>query len=155
MVMGGFLAGCADAPPEEAPPAAEAPAPAAPAGPDVSAATTIPGESLQGDPGPYVGQLVRLEGLSVTSPLGTQGFWLELPNRNPFLVSISDDARARGAAAGTGQRVNVVGTIVSMNDSILTAWTTAARINEGDRLAAEFASHFLEAQTIEVAPGMD
>lgn len=110
----------------------------------------IPGDALQVDPGVYQGKVITVEGLMVASMLGTQGFWLELPNKNPFLVSLSDNARAQGIPLNAGQTINVSGTIHPMGDSVLTAWSTAGRIGEGDRLAAEFATHFLEAQSIEV-----
>lgn len=115
------------------------------AGEYVGAATTIAGEDIQLDPSPYEGQEVRLAGLAVASPLGTQGFWLELPNKNPFLISMSEAVKAEGLNAVPGQTAEVVGTIYAMSDSVLTAWTSSGAVGEGDRLAAEFATHYLEA----------
>jgi hypothetical protein len=113
----------------------------------------VPGEDLQGDPSPYDGMVVTVQGLSVASRLGTQGFWLELPNKNPFLVSMSEAVKAEGITVNTGQTVTVSGTIYAMGDSVLDAWSKAGSIGEGDRLAAEFATHFLEAQQVRVRDG--
>jgi hypothetical protein len=115
--------------------------------------TLVPGEDLQVDPSPYVGMTIKVEGLTVASGLGTQGFWLELPNKNPFLVSMSEAVKAEGISVGPGQRVSVSGTIYAMGDSVLNAWSTSGAIGEGDRLAAEFATHFLEAQQVQASGG--
>ncbi len=112
----------------------------------------VSGEVLQTDPSPYTGQMVKVEGLYVTGTLGTQGYWLELPNKNPFLVSLSASARAQGVTASVGQTVTVTGMIVAMGDSVVNAWSTAMTIGEGERLAAEYATYFLEAQGIQVVP---
>ncbi len=119
----------------------------------VGAATTISGQDIQLDPSPYEGQEVRLTGLAVASPLGTQGFWLELPNKNPFLVSMSEAVKAEGLMVTPGENAEVVGTIHSMSDSVLTAWTSSGAMAEGDRLAAEFATHFLEATRVRFTAG--
>lgn len=110
----------------------------------------IPGDALQVDPGPYQGKRVTVEGLNIASMLGTQGFWMELPNKNPFLVSLSEAVKAEGLALTPGATVSVSGTIFAMGDSVLNAWSTAASIGEGDRLAAEFATHYLEAIQVRV-----
>lgn len=113
----------------------------------------IPGEALQTDPGMYSGKVVTVEGLSIASMLGTQGFWVELPNKNPFLVSLSEAVKAEGLSLSAGTSVTVSGTIYAMGDSVLNAWSTAAAIGEGDRLAAEFATHFMEAAQVQVGTG--
>lgn len=102
-------------------------------------------ELLQTDASPYVGRIVSMEDVEVASTLGTQGVWLDMPNGNPFLVSFSDSLRTAGVTLTSGQLATVTGTIVAMNDSIATAWVDAGTINQGDRLAAEFATHFLNA----------
>jgi len=116
-------------------------------------ATTITGEDIQLDPSPYDGQEVRLAGLAVASPLGTQGFWLELPNKNPFLVSMSEAVKAEGLTVTPGETAEVVGTIHAMSDSVLNAWTSSGAVAEGDRLAAEFATHYLEATRLRLTAG--
>ena len=51
----------------------------------LSGGTLVAATDIQTDATQYEGQEIRLEGLAVASGLGQQGFWLELPNRNPFL----------------------------------------------------------------------
>lgn len=110
-------------------------------------------EAIQMDASPYAGDTVLIEGQAVASRLGTQGFWLEMPNGNPFLVSFSDSMRTAGVEVTTGQEANVMGIITEMNDSVLTAWTETGAIGEGDRLAAEFATHFLDARQLQIVQG--
>lgn len=113
----------------------------------------VPGEALQTDPGIYEGQTVTVEGLNIASMLGSQGFWLELPNKNPFLVSMSEAVKAEGLSISAGGTVTVSGIVYAMGDSVLNAWSSAGSVGEGDRLAAEFATHYLEAQQVQVVAG--
>lgn len=112
------------------------------------AATDVDPASLQTGAADFAGQTVRLRDMSVVSRLGPKGFWVELPNRNPFLVRV---AGPDSATVQSGQTVTVVGQMVSMNDSILTDWVTTGAISEDQRLEAEFATEFLEAEQVSVA----
>ncbi len=122
---------------------------------DFGTATTVPGADLQTDPTPFEGQNIRVAGLTVASALGTQGFWLQLPNRNPFLVSMSEQVMAEGLDLSQGVPAIVIGVLYAVNDSVLTAWEGAGTITEGDKLAAEFATHFLEATEVVVGNAPD
>jgi hypothetical protein len=113
----------------------------------------ISGTSLQGDISGFVGATIRVDSLSVASGLGSQGFWLELPNKNPFLVSMSEAVKADGTTVSPGQQVSVVGTVHEMSDSVLDAWSNSGAIGEGDRLAAEFATHYIEATRVRTLKG--
>jgi hypothetical protein len=113
-------------------------------------ATSVMGVELQKDASPMVGKLVKVEPLPVASKLGTQGFWLELPNKNPFLVSLDDSLKADSISVRAGQKVTVVGTIRAMSDSAVNAWVSSGAIGEGDKLAAEFATHYLQAVHVQV-----
>jgi len=115
-------------------------------------AATIDPTNLQRDAAPYEGQEIRLVDLAVASMLGTQGFWIELPNGNPFLVSESEALMASAPMVATGELATVVGTVRPINDSVLTAWSGAGTIGDGDRLAAEFATHYLDATNVETKP---
>jgi hypothetical protein len=108
---------------------------------------------IQMDATPFEGQEIRLESVNVASLLGTQGFWLEMPNGNPFLVSLSDALMASGITVEPGSPATVEGVMTVMNDSTLTAWTEAGTIGEGDRIVAEFATHYIDAETVEVGAG--
>ena len=108
-------------------------------------------ERIQMDASGFEDRAIRLEGLPVASNLGTQGFWLEMPNGNPFLVSIGSEAEVEGSVE-PGVSVDVTGTVYAMNDSVLTVWTESESIGDGDRLAAEFATHFIEVLELRVVP---
>lgn len=120
---------------------------------DLAGVTTVSAADIQMDPSPFEGQDIRLAGLEVQSLLGTQGFWLGLPNGNPFLVSMSPEVMAEGVAVAQGNRATVTGRLYPMNDSTLNAWTEAATIQDNDRIVAEFATHYLEAVQVQVSGG--
>jgi hypothetical protein len=85
--------------------------------------------------------------------LGTQGFWLELPNKNPFLVSLDDSLIADSLKVPAGKNVEVVGLIMAMTDSVVNSWVKAGHISQGDKLAAQFATHYLQARHVDVQQG--
>jgi hypothetical protein len=114
---------------------------------------TLTPADIQSDATPYEGQEVRLQGATVASLLGTQGFWLETPSGNPFLVSLAPEVMASGTSVEPGASATVQGVVVTMSDSILTAWTEAGTIGEGDRIIAEFATHFIEATDVRSSGG--
>lgn len=120
---------------------------------EFASVTAVSGEDIQMDATPFEGQEIRLPTYVVSSALGTQGFWLEMPNGNPFLISLSAEVMADGTAAPQGSRATVVGTVYAMNDSTLTAWTEAGTIGDSDRIVAEFATHYIEAASVEVQGG--
>jgi hypothetical protein len=113
-------------------------------------AASVMGAELQRDASPLVGKLVKVEPLPLASKLGTQGFWLELPNKNPFLVSLDDSLKADSIPMQAGQKVTVVGTIRAMSDSAVSSWVSSGSIGEGDKLAAEFATYYLQAVHVQV-----
>jgi hypothetical protein len=108
---------------------------------------------IQMDASPFEGDDIRLEQVPVASTLGTQGYWLQMPNGNPFLISVSPDVQVEGGEIETGNDVWLTGRVTAVNDSVLNAWTEAGTIGDGDRLAAEFATHFIEVLQLRVAPG--
>lgn len=113
-----------------------------------SGTQTLTAADIQSDATPYEGQEVRLENVEVASLLGTQGFWLETPSGNPFLVSLAPEVMAAGTTVEPGGSATVEGTVTPMTDSVLTAWTEGGSIGEGDRVVAEFATHFIEATVV-------
>ncbi|MDX1390205.1 MAG: hypothetical protein R3344_13520 [Acidobacteriota bacterium] len=114
---------------------------------DSGTPTVMPAD-IQMDASPYEGQEIRLGATNVASLLGTQGFWLEMPNGNPFLVSMSPELMAEGVSVAPGETALVEGTMLAMNDSTLTAWTDAGTIGENDRIVVEFATHYIEATAV-------
>jgi hypothetical protein len=121
----------------------------------IEGAVLVDPVEIQLDATAYEGQMITLDGLTVASNLGTQGFWLEMPNGNPFLVALNADLMAQGATAGTGDEPTVTGIVLPVNDSVLDAWSMAGTISEGDRLAAEFATHFMDAVQVLNAGGTE
>ncbi len=115
--------------------------------------STVPIGDLEADGTPFEGQEVQIGATNVASLLGEQGFWLETPSGNPFLVSKGPAVVASGVAITPGSAVTVTGTVHAMSDSVLTAWTESGGIAEGDRIVAEFATHFIEATEVEPAQG--
>ena len=117
-----------------------------------SVRVVAPGD-IEVDGTPFVGQEVRINATNVASLLGQQGFWLETPSGNPFLISKGPEVMASGVAISPGTPVTVIGTVHAMSDSILTAWIDAGTIGEGDRIVAEFATHFIEANDVMTPSG--
>ena len=122
----------------------EAP-PAAPAMPE---GTVIDAAQLQTGAAALAGQTVRVNGVKVVSRLGANGFWVELPNKNPFLVVTTDSA-----TVNPQQTVDVVGVVTVMNPATLNEWVTSGRISENQKLEAEFATEYIEATAVQPAAG--
>jgi hypothetical protein len=114
---------------------------------------TITADDVRMDATPLEGQEVRMASFNIASLLGTQGLWLAIPNGNPFLVSFSPAVMAEAPSVSPGAVATVTGVIHPMSDSTLTAWSTAGTIQEGDRVVAEFAAHYLEATDVRTRPG--
>jgi len=114
---------------------------------------TVSPEAIERDAAPFEGREIRLAAIEVASLLGDKGFWLEMPGGNPFLVSLTPEADAAGVEVTPGSPVTVVGTVVAMTDSILNDWVDSGSIGEGDRIVAEFATHFLAASQVELRGG--
>lgn len=117
---------------------------------DYDAAIPIGASDIMTDASAYEGQLVRLQPQTVLSLVGQQGFMLDFPS-GPFLVSMSDSLIADSLAVQAGDVVRVTGTITAMTPEIAQGWQEAGRLNEGERMVAEFAVHFLAAEDIEVS----
>ena len=118
-------------------------------------ATPVSASDLALDASPYAGQLVRLEPQTVLSLVGQQGFTLDFPT-GPFIVSYSDQEIADGFTVQTGDVVRVTGTVTAMTEEIAGGWQEAGRLTEAERMVAEFAVYFIQAEDIEVsqaAPG--
>jgi hypothetical protein len=71
------------------------------------------------------------------------------------LVSVSPGVEVEGGEVETGRLVWLTGRVLAINDSVLTSWTDAGSIGDGDRLAAEFATYFIEALELRVADDPD
>ena len=105
--------------------------------------TEIQAEQLQTGAAAFTGQMVRVNGLRVMSLVGTKGFWVELPNGNPFLLRTEDDTTVE-----PNQLVDIVGTVVAVSESIIADWVASGSISETDRLTVEFATDFIEVEMV-------
>lgn len=102
------------------------------------------------DPEAFVGETIRGVGYEVASLLGTEGFWVNTAAGNPFLVVWSEAMRASGATVAQGDVVDVVGELLRMEISYLDEWEAEGGITANDRIIAEFATHFVMAESVEV-----
>ena len=98
--------------------------------------------TFSADPETHEGHEVRLANVPVDSRMGTQGFWLKLPNQGLYLV--------RGTADNTGsvqagQTVTVAGTVRAMSDSVVTAWIEEGAITADQEMEARYATSYMDA----------
>ena len=105
--------------------------------------TEIQAEQLQTGAATFRGQMVRVNSVRVVSLVGTKGFWVELPNGNPFLVRTEDDT-----TVGIDELVDIVGTITAVSESLLADWVASGSISESDKLIVEFATDFVEVEML-------
>jgi hypothetical protein len=105
--------------------------------------TEIQAEQLQTGAAAFRGQMVRVNGVRVMSLVGTNGFWVELPNRNPFLVRTEDDTTVE-----PNQLVDIVGTIMAVSESLVADWVASGSIGESDKLTVEFAADFIDVEML-------
>lgn len=106
----------------------------------------------------FTGSEVRLVRVQVSQMIGSQAFFVDLPANDtlpaqPFLVRMTPDLSATGATASSGDRVTVVGGVLTMSDSIISDWVDSGVISENDRILVEFSTHFIEADQINVSGG--
>jgi hypothetical protein len=97
----------------------------------------------------YIGQDIQLEGVTVTSKMGPEVLWIELPSGAPYLVK-TDAATSSSLPAQAV--VTIVGRVVAKSDSVLNAWEQSGAIqNAGHRAQAEYGTSFIEARAIRPA----
>lgn len=105
------------------------------------------------DPESFSGSTITVPGVQVASLLGSQAFWAQLPNETPYLVKLGEALVASGAAVSSGDTGEVTGTVHMMSDSILNAWEAAGAFTDPvNRIEAEFATSFFEAESFVVPP---
>lgn len=121
---------------------------------DDPAVPTVELAAFSTDPRQYEGQQIRLRNVPVASMLGQQAFWFQLSNQTPYLVKVDSTLAAAGVDVRTRDRIErVVGTVHVMSDSVLDAWDAqGAFTNETQRIEAEFATSFLQATSLDIAP---
>jgi hypothetical protein len=105
---------------------------------------------LREGPERYVGQVVQVSGLPVAMAVGTQAFFLDVTD-SPFLVMLSEGLIQQGATIPQGT-VTVSGPMIAMTDSIMRDWIGRGIIPSRDQILVEFATHFIEARSVEITP---
>ena len=94
---------------------------------DVTSGSVVSMQAFSGDTKAFLDQEIELRDIPVASALGPHSFWTTLTDANdtPYLVHLSSDLAAAGTTANPGSLVDVMGTVTTMSDSILTAWEEA------------------------------
>lgn len=100
-----------------------------------------------------IGQTIEVSAVRVQDTLGSQMFWMEMPDGSPYLVKLDSALVARGAALpAPGSRVRVIGRVAEKTDAVLDDWMQSGALQTADqRMLAEFGSTFIEAQRVQPA----
>jgi hypothetical protein len=99
-----------------------------------------------------VGQEIELRGVPVSTAMGPQLFWLQLPRGTPFLVKLDSALVARGTAVPNTGRVDLIGRVLTKDTNTIQAWTQAGVLQSDDQRAkAEFGSTYIEARRVQPA----
>ena len=95
--------------------------------------------------------LIELRGLLVQSLVGSDAFFLAVPNQTgPYLARMLPKVVASGVVVESGATVTLTGRVYAMSDSVADAWVAGGAIGEGDRILAVFAESFFEAEEVTV-----
>jgi hypothetical protein len=106
------------------------------------------------NPQSFIGRTIRLRNVPVSSPLGTHAFWTQLTNGTPYLVRMDSLTVASGTSVQSLDLTTVVGRVWAMSDSILDSWMALGVLADDlERVEAEFATSFVEAESVDVVPG--
>ena len=113
--------------------------------------TVVATDVFGANPMAQVGMLIRLNGLPVQSPVGSEAFFTQVPGQaNSYLVKMVPGVVTSGVVVEGGETVSVVGLVHAMSDSVADAWVASGGISEGDRILAVFAESFFEASGVTV-----
>ena len=92
-----------------------------------------------------------MRGLLVSSLVGSEAFFLAVPNQSgPYLGRMLPAVAESGVVVQSGATVSVTGRVYAMTDSVIDAWVASGAIAESDRILAVFAESFLELQGVRV-----
>jgi hypothetical protein len=139
------VAACGGGEPAEEEVMEEAPQAAAPTMPE---APVIQASELA-NASAHEGMTVRVNGLQVSSAVGTSAVFVNLPTSpapTPFLVHFSAPP-----VPAAGRTFDVVGTVTPITPEVVDGWISSGAITENDRLMVEFATHYIESQAVQAA----
>ena len=115
------------------------------------APTVVATDVFGADPMAQADMLITLHGLPVQSLVGTQAFFVEIPNQSaPYLARMLPEAIAEGVEVENGATVSVTGRVHAMSDSVADAWIYTGGLAEADRALAVFAESFFEIDEVTV-----
>ena len=118
---------------------------------DKDTPTVVATDVFGANPMAQEGMLIRLNGLSVQSPVGSEAFFTQVPGHtSSYLVKMVPGVVTSGVVVEGGATVSVVGMVHLMSDSVADAWVASGGISEGDRILAIFAESFFEAAGVTV-----
>lgn len=121
---------------------------------DMAGVTVLDPGQLSVGTDQYVGQRVRLEGVSVADRVGPAAFFISTP-QNPFLVRMDSALIADGMTVEVGGSATVVGTVYVRTDSVVVAWQEDGSIGDNELPLVEFANHFILADRVQMAMSAD
>lgn len=112
---------------------------------DFSSAPIVDAGVFGSDPMAHAGGVIRIDDLLVQSAVGSQAFFVEMPNHaGPYLIRMGVRVVADSVAVPGGSQVSVIGSVHVMSDSVADDWVASGGITEADRILATFAESFLE-----------
>lgn len=118
---------------------------------DENVSTRVAIDIFGTDPMAQAGLLIELRGLLVSSLVGSDAFFLAVPNQSgPYLARMLPETVADGGVVEANATVTVTGRVYAMTDSVKDAWVADGTVAEGDRIVLDFADSFFEAEEVMV-----
>lgn len=117
---------------------------------DENVSTRVAPDVFGSNPMAQADILIELRGLRVEGPVGSEAFFLQVPNQGSYLVKMPPEVMADGLEIESDATVTVTGRVHEMSDSVADAWVASGAIAESDRILAIFAETFLEVERVRV-----
>ncbi len=118
---------------------------------DENVATRVAPDVFGSNPMAQADILIELRGLPVSGLVGSEAFFLAVPNQSgPYLARMLPELAASVEDLASGATVTVTGRVYAMSDSVADAWVAGGGIAEGERILAVFAESFLEVERLRV-----
>ncbi|RMH12960.1 MAG: hypothetical protein D6701_12885 [Gemmatimonadetes bacterium] len=115
-------------------------------------AVSIDAGTFAADPMAHAGQRIRIGPFPVEATVGTDGFFLAIPNMGgPYLVRMDSALVAEGRVVNNEDLVTVTGQVYVMNDSVADAWVADGGITEADKVIVTFAESYILADDVVVS----
>lgn len=111
---------------------------------------TASAQDFAAAPARFSGRIVRLDTVTVAYRLGRAAFEIDLPNRSPYPVVLERHLIEGGVQVTRQDRVNLVGSVYALNDSIIATWGARGILDLAlaDSLVGD--STFLLADSVEI-----